>query len=456
MQSKIKITRTLALFAAISLPFLVLANADFKQGEVIVQGKVSEKDGFTVLRYYPNANITVVQVSPGKELKKVKNLRQKGKSAHVNVSVSKSSVPNDPLISVQWQWANINAEQAWQLNTGANTTVAVLDTGIASAPSDGVNCLTLPHNVYNTSAFPEDGDGHGTHVSGTIAQTANNNVGAVGLAFDACVMPVKVLDDSGSGGMAEIAEGIYYAVNNGAHVINMSLGTNARYNITSDPVLDVALDYAYSEGVVVVAASGNDGNRKNLSYPASYPSVISVGATDYNNSVTSYSNKSNLLDIVAPGGDMNADRNGDGLGDGILQETRVDGTWGYYLFQGTSMASPHVAALSAMLISHRTATTPDEVKQALTESATDLYSSGHDKTSGYGLINSIDALNWQQGVTTPPPPGDGCTDNDGDGVCYENGDCDDNNSSIFPGANDRRGKKGRDNIDNDCNGIIDG
>lgn len=193
MLSKIKVTSTLALLSAIFLPFSVLANADFKQGEVVVQGKVSAKDGFSVLRYYPNANITVVQVSAGKELQKMKNFRQKGKNAHVNVSVNKSSVPNDPLISYQWQWANINAEQAWQLNTGANTTVAVLDTGITSAPSDGVNCLTLPHNVYNTSAFPEDGDGHGTHVSGSIAQTANNNVGVVGLAFDACVMPVLCL-----------------------------------------------------------------------------------------------------------------------------------------------------------------------------------------------------------------------------------------------------------------------
>jgi len=454
MLSKIKVTLILTLLVVIFPSFTTLANADFKPGEIVVQGKVSAKDGFSVLRYYPYANITVVQVSPGKELQKLKTIRQKGKNAHVNVNVSKSSVPNDPFISYQWQWANINAEQAWQLNTGANTTVAVLDTGIASAPIDGVNCLSLPYNVYKTSAFPEDGDGHGTHVSGTIAQTANNNVGVVGLAYDACVMPVKVLDDSGSGGMAEIAEGIYYAVNNGANVINMSLGTNARYNITSDPVLDVALDHAYNNNVVVVAASGNDGNRKNLSYPASYPSVISVGATDYNNNVLRYSNKSSLLDIVAPGGDVQADRNVDGFGDGILQETRIDGTWDYYFFQGTSMASPHVAALSAMLISHGTATTPDEVKQALTYSAIDLYENGHDKTSGYGLINSLDALNWQQDST--PTPGDGCSDNDGDGVCYEDGDCDDNNGSVFPGANDRRGKKGRDGIDNDCNGIVDG
>ncbi len=115
---------------------------------------------------------------------------------------------------------------------------------------------------------PMDGDGHGTHVSGTIAQTTNNNKGVAGLAHGACIMPVKVLDDNGSGSFADIADGIYYAVNNGALVINMSLGTNARFNIRNDLTMDPALDYAFSNGVTVVCASGNDGFKKNISYPA--------------------------------------------------------------------------------------------------------------------------------------------------------------------------------------------
>ena len=429
----------------------VAAAPQFKSGEVVIKGKVANSE-FNVLRYYPNANLSVVSVSPGSELRQVRKLVAKGKRAHVNLMVSVNSIPNDPYLNFQWNWDKINASSAWSLNSGANTIVAVLDTGLASNPGDGIGCTTAPYNVYSPGSFPEDGDGHGTHVSGTVAQATNNSVGVAGMAFDACVMPVKVLDDSGSGGMAEIAEGMSYAVNQGAQVINMSLGINARFNITSDPILDPALDYAYTSGVVVVAASGNDGHRKNISYPASYPSVISVGATDFNNRVTRYSNKGSRLDLVAPGGDLGADANQDGYGDGILQETKVNGSWGYYFFDGTSMATPHVAALSAMLISHGTATTPDMVKQALTESATDLYETGWDKTSGAGLIHAFNALNWMPGGTEPPAQ---CTDNDGDGVCVEEGDCDDNNRDVYPGANDTKGKKGRDGIDNDCDGIPD-
>lgn len=447
-------TSILLLFACYAA-----ANAEFKQGQVVVYGKLDNK-AYQVEKYLPNANLTILNVSKGKELATVKQLKAKGKKAHINLIAKKSEVPNDPLINFQWQWHNISAYDAWDKNTGANVTVAVLDTGITSNPADGISCIVSPYNVYNGNFSAPDGDGHGTHVAGTIAQQTNNNVGVVGLAYDACVMPVKVLDDSGSGGMGEIADGIYYAVNNGAKVINMSLGINARFNITSDPILDPALAYANDNGVTLVAASGNDGNRKNISFPSSHPLVISVGATDFNNNVTSYSNKGSKLDLVAPGGDTSADRNGDGYADGILQETDIGEGNGYYFFQGTSMAAPHVSALSAMLISHGTATTPEDVKTALTSTTTDLYESGWDKTSGAGLINASLALDWVPGEITDPidptdPPAQ-CTDLDGDGVCAEEGDCDDDNASIFPGANDSRGKKGRDNIDNDCNGIIDG
>lgn len=442
------------LFASwlMSMSYDGFANVNFKHGQVVIKGKVSSSN-YKVIQYYQNADLSVVSVVPGQELKMVKHLRNKGKLAHVNVLVSKFSTPNDPFVSFQWNWNNINAFDAWQINTGSNATIAVLDTGLASNPVDGINCVVSGYNVYAPNQFPEDGDGHGTHVSGTISQSTNNNTGVAGLAYNACIMPVKVLNDSGSGGMAEIAEGIYAAVNQGANVINMSLGINARYNITSDPILDPAIEYAYNNNVTLVAASGNDGNRKNVSFPASHPLIIAVGATDYNNGVVRYSNKGRGLDIVAPGGDTSTDANGDSYVDGILQETYIDGSWGYYFFQGTSMASPHVAALAAMIISNGNASSPAEVKQALQESALDLYETGWDKTSGAGLIDALAALNWMPGVTPPPST---CTDGDGDGVCVEDGDCDDSNSSVFPGANDVRGKKGRDGIDNDCDGIIDG
>ena len=253
--------------------------------------------------------------------------------------------------------------------------------------------------------------------------------GVAGLAYSACIMPVKVLDDTGTGSSADIAEGIHYAVENGAKVINMSLGTDARDGVHNDPFMDVELDYAQSQGVTVVCASGNDRSRVNVSYPAIYPTTIAVGATDFSNSVTGYSNKGEGLDIVAPGGDLLKDLNGDGQPDGILQETLITGSWAYYFFEGTSMASPHVAAVVAMLIAFDSTLTPGLIYQTLTTTALDLDEIGYDTTSGYGLVQAYDALrgtdrdndgmsdSWElsHGLD-PDDPSDANYDNDGDGL----------------------------------------
>lgn len=272
-------------------------------------------------------------------------------------------------------------------------------------------------------------------------------------------MAVKVLDDSGSGSFIDIAEGIRWATDNGAQVINMSLGVTASARMYNDPTVDPALDYAYNNGVTVVAAAGNDGFRKNVSYPAIYPSVIAVGATDYRNQKPRYSNFGDGLDIVAPGGDTSADRNGDGYADGVLQETfESDGTFSYWFYQGTSMASPHVAGVAALVISNGTAASPDDVRAALESTALDIGEGGFDSKFGHGLVQADLALTWTAGSppTEPPtePPAE-CTDLDGDGVCVEEGDCDDTNASVYPGFNEK-GKRRNDGLDNDCNGVIDG
>lgn len=426
----------------------------FKRGQVAVYAHPDTLVGYQIIKYLPNAGISVVVVSPGRELGEVNKLRSNGKKAGLNRIMKAFAAANDPLYSFQWHFSKVQGEQAWDITSG-NTTVVVgvLDTGLASQPGgDGIACVLPGSDQINGDNDPLDGHGHGTHVSGTIAQATNNSAGVAGLAHGSCVMPIKVLGDNGSGTSADIADGIYYAVNNGVSVINMSLGFNARFAITNDALMDPALDHASSQGVTVVCAAGNDGQRKQVSYPAIYPTTIAVGATDFNNRIPRYSNRGKGLDLVAPGGDTTRDDNGDGYGDGVLQETFVDGNWGYWFFQGTSMAAPHVAAAAAMLIANGTATSPDEVRQALLETALDIGDAGVDKTTGHGLLQIASALQWQPGLGG----GGGCTDSDSDGWCVEQGDCDDNNAKVFPGANDSRGKPGRDGIDNDCNNIIDG
>jgi serine protease len=230
----------------------------------------------------------------------------------------------------------------------------------------------------------------------------------------------------------------------------MSLGISARFKITNDPIMDPALDYAYAQGVTVVCAAGNESSRENVGYPAIYPTTIAVGATDYVDDLAPYSNSGLGLDIVAPGGDTREDLNADGYPDGVLQETRIDGEWGYYFFQGTSMASPHVAGVAALLVSHDVADGPDEVYDALTETAFDLGEAGFDDTFGYGLVQAFEALQWES--DNEPPE---CTDEDGDGVCLEEGDCDDTDHTTYPGAPDSSRRPDRDGVDNDCDGVID-
>lgn len=265
--------------------------------------------------------------------------------------------PNDPLYPFQWNLEQIRASEAWSYATGKGVVVAVLDTGIM-LESDKERNLTPVRDLQGTnwvkgydfvddSDFSWDGHGHGTHVAGTIAQTTDNEYGVAGIAYDATLMNVRVLDSGGSGSSDMVADGIVFAADNGAHIINMSLGSLHRSFI-----IEEAVEYAVNKGVVIVAAAGNSGRRE-PSYPASYDGVISVAATQYDTDTTFYSQRGRTVDIAAPGGNTKVDQNGDGRPDGIVQETVLDSdpTQHDFLdFMGTSMASPHVAAVSAMIV----------------------------------------------------------------------------------------------------------
>lgn len=396
--------------AALVFSNTLLAVPPFLQGQIVVEGEPKELSEFKILKKLPKSGLTVYSVESGRELGQLQKLRKQGIRAGLNFIAHASLKPNDSYYNYQWHLPAIQSEQAWDITRGANSAVAVLDTGIVSGGGDGVNQCSFGYDVVNLDSNPHDGSdlSHGTHVAGTISQLTSfdSNLvgyGTVGMAPEACVMPIKVLDDSGSGSFADIAEGIYIAVDNGADVINMSLGVNARYGITSDPLVDPALDYAENKGVLVVAAAGNDGNRKNVSYPAIYPSVVAVGATDFNNQKVRYSNSGTGLDLMAPGGDTSVDKNGDNYPDGVLQETfsQTNG-YGHYFLQGTSMASPHVAGVAALMVAHGF---NDLVylRNILLSSTLDLADVGYDSATGFGLVQAFNALVTGTSVTGGPP-----------------------------------------------------
>jgi serine protease len=302
-------------------------------------------------------------------------------------------VPNDPEYSKQWNLRSINVEQAWDETKGNGVTVAVIDTGVSRVPDLQDTKFVKGYDFVNDKVEAEDDNGHGTHVAGTIAQSTNNNYGVAGIAYEASIMPLKVLSESGGGTIADIAEAIKYAANNGAGVINMSLGGAGESHLMQE-----AIDYAYHKGVVIIAAAGNS-NENSASYPARYPHVIGVAALDAAGEKASYSNFGAGVDIAAPGGDLNAK---------VVQEIIDPETGKPALlgFQGTSMAAPHVAGVAA-LVKASGIEEPDEVRRVLLQSARVVpddalnhYGAGHldaaqaVKLALHGQISFKDFFRW--------------------------------------------------------------
>ncbi|MEZ4461192.1 MAG: S8 family peptidase [bacterium] len=246
-----------------------------------------------------------------------------------NVEYQMLGAPNDPLYQFQWNFKQINAEEAWKVSTGKDVVVAVIDTGVAAqdAPDRNIKAakdlagtpIVAGYDFVDDDAFAWDGHGHGTHVAGTIAQTTNNKYGVAGLAYNAKIMPLRVLNSRGFGQVADIADSIRFAADNGAQVINMSLG-----GPLPSLVMKNAIDYAHKKGVTIVAAAGNGGKRA-PSYPAAYNHTIAVAATQFDRNTTFYSQWGDFVDIAAPGGNTRVDQDKDGRPDGVMQETLKDG-----------------------------------------------------------------------------------------------------------------------------------
>jgi serine protease len=338
-------------------------------------------------------------------------------------------VPNDPgrahsaaaWQNVQWNFlaaAGVDAPGAWanlfadRRPGGRGVVIAVLDTGVAyrswhqfrRSPDFGGTRFIDPYDFVAGNRFPLDREGHGTFVTGTLAETTNNGIGLTGLAYGAAIMPVRVLDANGDGDAATIARGIRYAVNHGAAVINLSLEFDITVNAADIPDIISAINYAHRRGVIVVAASGND-SSETIAYPARAPGVISVGATTRDRCLAEYSNGGSGLDLVAPGGGDDAALTDDpnchperNLPD-IFQMTMPDpldphrfgfpGGW-----FGTSMAAPHVAAAAALVIASGVLgrhPSPDQVLTRLEQTAQPLGGTVPNENYGYGLLDAAAA-----------------------------------------------------------------
>lgn len=334
--------------------------------------------------------------------------------AEPNYLASLASLPNDPEIVNQPNLWNIQVPSAWNaLPSMQEVLVAVLDTGIEISHPDLVDSTwqnageigtDASGNDKSTNGMDDDGNGymddlqgwnmvsgnkninddngHGTHLAGIIAASVNNAVGIAGVAPNARILPVKVLDGTGYGDYARVAEGIIYATNMGARIINLGFA-----GLGSSQMLQDAVDYAISHGVLIVAAAGNGGMNTTY-YPAAYPGVIAVSSVDGSLNWSPFSSSGSHISLVAPG-----------VG---IYSTYLGGT--YKAFSGTSMASAHVSGVAALLAGQPQFATDNSLRSALLGSAFDLGTSGLDPYFGYGIVHSFDALGYSGPILPTPTP----------------------------------------------------
>ncbi len=398
------------------------------------------------------ANVHQVYLEPGMDvMAAVEDFRKlpEVEYAELNYQYHTQASLNDPYLASEGSWGQpyqdlwglykISAPDAWDIATGAGVLVAVVDTGCDINHPDLADNIwrnpgEIPYNgldddgngyvddvtgwnfIDETNSV-EDNFGHGTHVAGTAAADGNNGLGVAGVAWSAKVMAVKGLDDRGSGYMADVANAILYAVENGARIINMSWGGPQFSSAIED-----AFSLAASQNVTLVASAGNNGSWAHESYPAYSRYVIAVGATDMFDNQTNFTNFGDPLDVMAPGG-ANTDESPERIYSNILslRSSTLNGaitepmmTVGsnYLRLRGTSMAAPHVSGLAALILERFPSATPEEVRQVIRRSADYIPGAveegGWGAVFGYGRINALKAMNTtalgSARIFNPVPP----------------------------------------------------
>jgi serine protease len=325
-----------------------------------------------------------IEVEPGTEAQVLAELRKRPDVIWAEPVVRYQSlwVPDDPDFSKQWHLKAAGAERAWDATRGEGVTVAVIDTGIYPVDDLDPARIVKGWNFVANNDDARDDHAHGTHVAGTIAQSTGNGKGVAGMAPEAHLMPIKVLSASGSGNSHDIAEGIRWAVDHGARVLNLSLGGGGR-----SLAMQSAVAYAHRRGAVVVCAAGNGGSR-GVSYPAAYSGAVAVSAVGPKGKLAFYSSFGPEVAIAAPGGDKSL-----GEESGVLQQTLAEGSTtdaGYRWFQGTSMATPHVAGAAALVMSLGVSS-PAAVEEVLKRTASAAPENSRERY-GAGLLDAAAAV----------------------------------------------------------------
>jgi thermitase len=316
-----------------------------------------------------------------------------------------ATIPNDQWFTFQYGMhntgstggtpgADIGAPEAWDVTTGdASVRIAVCDAGV-SEHAELAGRLVDGVNVLGGGDWGDSCASHGTHVAGIAAATGDNGIGVAGVAWDALVIPIRILNGC-TGSESGLAAGITYAMEHDADVINMSLQFG-----TGSTLLRTAVEAAHAAGITLVAATGNNGFTGGVAFPGRWPETIAVGATDDQDAPPTFggsgwtSNAGPEIDLAAPG-------------DSIYSTT---GTTGYGFKNGTSMATPHVSGVVALMLSIDPTLGPEDVRQILHETAEDVYTPGFDENTGHGRINASAALQAVlDGVAIPG-------DTNGDGV----------------------------------------
>jgi len=424
---------TFLLLTLVSIPFSAAALSPseqgaepFVEGEVLLKVKpgvsaseVARAVGGTVVRSIGDGSILVLRVGHGAVSAAVQALNGRAGVvfAEPNWLRQLHDAPNDSGYVLKWDLhnggtlcdgtdcANLDADMDWQeaytylgSNFNGSAVVAVIDTGIDAGHPDLNGKIFPGWDFLAGDDDPADTYGHGTHVAGIALAVTNNNDGTAGVGYspNIKVMPLRVCDQSGCPTTA-IVNAIYHAADNGANVINLSLG--GRIGSSAE---EAAINYAWSKGLVIAASSGNDGARK-VSYPAAFVNCIAVGSTNWHDLLAGYSNKGSALDVVAPGGDMSGYHDPGGIYStmptyDVYLTTSYSYSKNYDQLQGTSMAAPQVSGLAGLLFAvgvtdnNGDGKTNDEIRQIIESTVDDLGAVGWDQSFGWGRVNVYNAV----------------------------------------------------------------